>query len=205
MTRRLACEHRGMSGTKPNHAVAVIGGATAGAEIAHRLAERGIAVSVFDQNPRPYGKVEDGLPRWHVGLRTKEYANIDSKLSSPGVSFVPNTKIGEDISFEEIVNSWGFSAVVLANGAWRDRSLPIEGADEWIGKGLLYQNPFVIAFNHGEDDAYDGPTFPILDNALVIGGGLASVDVAKIHTLSLTVAKLAERGIDSNVEQLEVK
>ena len=193
------------SPNQPSHAVAVIGGATAGAEIAHRLAERGIAVAVFDQNKRPYGKIEDGLPRWHVGLRTKEYANIDSKLSTGDVHFVPNTKIGEDIGFLELVREWGFSAVVLANGAWRDRPLPIEGADAWVGKGLLYQNPFVIAFNHGEDEAYDGPTFPILDDTLVVGGGLASVDVAKIHTMTLTVEKLAERGIDVDIEQLEVK
>jgi len=194
-----------MTRPNPSHAVAVIGGATAGAEIAHRLAERGIAVAVFDQNRRPYGKIEDGLPRWHVGLRTKEYANIDSKLSTGDVYFVPDTKIGEDIDFLELVREWGFSAVVLANGAWRDRPIPIEGADAWVGKGLLYQNPFVIAFNHGEDPAYDGPTFPILDDTLVVGGGLASVDVAKIHTMTLTLEKLAERGIDADIEGLEVK
>jgi NADPH-dependent glutamate synthase beta subunit-like oxidoreductase len=194
-----------MTRPNPSHAVAVIGGATAGAEIASRLAERGIAVAVFDQNPRPYGKIEDGLPRWHVGLRHKEYATIDSKLSNPGVHFVPRTKIGEDISFDEIVHDWGFSAVVLANGAWRDRPLPIEGADAWVGKGLLYQNPFVIAFNHGEDEAYAGPHFPILDDTLIVGGGLASVDVAKIHTLTLTTLKLAERGIEVGIEELEVR
>ena len=48
---------------QPRHAVAVIGGATAGAEMAGRLAEQGVAVAVFEQNPRPYGKIEDGLPR----------------------------------------------------------------------------------------------------------------------------------------------
>lgn len=194
-----------MTRPTPRHAVAVIGGATAGAEIASRLAERGIAVAVFDQNPRPYGKIEDGLPRWHVGLRTKEYANIDAKLSTPGVHFVPNTKIGEDIDFAELVNDWGFSATVLANGAWRDRPLPIEGADAWVGKGLLYQNPFVIAFNHAADPSYAGPRFPILDDTLIVGGGLASVDVAKIHTLTLTIARLAERGIEVEIEDLEAR
>jgi len=49
-------------------AIAVIGGATAGAEVAHRLAEAGAFVAVFEQNPRPYGKIEDGLPRWHHEL-----------------------------------------------------------------------------------------------------------------------------------------
>jgi NADPH-dependent glutamate synthase beta subunit-like oxidoreductase len=50
----------------PQHAVAVVGGATAGAEAAGMLAARGVTVVVFEQNPRPYGKIEDGLPRWHV-------------------------------------------------------------------------------------------------------------------------------------------
>jgi ferredoxin--NADP+ reductase len=194
-----------MSRPTSTHAVAIVGGATAGAEIASRLAERGIEVAVFEQNSRPYGKIEDGLPRWHAGLRAKEYANINGKLSSPSVHFVPDTTIGRDIAFPELVDDWGFSAVVLANGAWRDRPLPIEGAEEWVGKGLLYQNPFVIAFNHAEDPAYAGPTFPILDDVLVVGGGLASVDVAKIHTLTLTRQQLAERGIDVTVEELDVK
>ena len=63
---------------KPTHCVAVIGGAVAGAEVAGVLADRGIEVVVFEQNARPYGKIEDGLPRWHVALRHKEYDSIAS-------------------------------------------------------------------------------------------------------------------------------
>jgi NADPH-dependent glutamate synthase beta subunit-like oxidoreductase len=187
------------------HAVAIIGGATAGAEVASRLAERGLLVAVFEQNLRPYGKIEDGLPAWHVKLRHKEYETIVKKLSTPGVHFVPQTCIGRDIAFPELVNEWGFSAVVLANGAWKDRALPVEGADAYVGKGLVYQNPFVIAFNHLEDPRYDGETFEILDDTIIVGGGLASIDVAKIHTLGLTQARLAERGIEVDIEDLEVK
>ncbi|NRA10176.1 MAG: NAD-binding protein, partial [Myxococcales bacterium] len=113
---------------KPSHFVAVIGGAVAGAEVASCLAERGIEVAVFEQNPRPYGKIEDGLPRWHVALREKEYQSVGERLSREGVHFVPNTGIGRDIPFRALVEEWGFSGVVLACGAWRDRPLPIEGA-----------------------------------------------------------------------------
>jgi flavin-dependent dehydrogenase len=62
-----------MSERAPQFVVAVVGGATAGAEAAGMLAARGITTVVFEQNPRPYGKIEDGLPRWHVKLRKKEY------------------------------------------------------------------------------------------------------------------------------------
>jgi NADPH-dependent glutamate synthase beta subunit-like oxidoreductase len=187
------------------HIVAVIGGATAGAELAGRLAERGVRVVVFEMNPRPFGKIEDGLPRWHVGLRQKEYETIREKLSRPGVEFVPNTKIGRDIPFDAVAREWGFSAVILANGAWRDRPLPVEGADAYVGRGLVYQNPFIIWFNHAGEKAYAGERFTPADGALVVGGGLASIDVAKVLMLETTRAKLRERGIDVDMVELEVK
>ncbi len=119
-------------------ASAVVGGATAGAEAAGIFADHDILSVVFEQNARPYGKVEDGLPRWHIGLRSKEYATIDQKLTAPDVHFIPNTKIGPDLELRELVEDWGFHAVVLANGAWRDRPLPIEGVDAYEHRGLVY-------------------------------------------------------------------
>jgi NADPH-dependent glutamate synthase beta subunit-like oxidoreductase len=188
-----------------SHFVAVIGGAVAGAEVAGTLAERGVQVAVFEQNPRPYGKIEDGLPRWHHALRRKEYESIGRRLSHPNVHFVPNTGIGADIDFRELVNEWGFSGVVLAIGAWRDRPLPVEGADEWIDKGLVYQNPFVIWFNHANEAGYAGQCFEPRDGVMVIGGGLASIDVVKILMLETARAKLAERGIEEPMLEMEVK
>ena len=55
------------------------------------------------------------------------------------------------MDFRELVEAWGFTGVVLANGAWRDRPVPVEGADDWVGKGLVYQNPFIVWFNHAEE------------------------------------------------------
>ncbi|MBW2314438.1 MAG: FAD-dependent oxidoreductase [Deltaproteobacteria bacterium] len=191
--------------TTPRYAVAIIGGATAGAEIAARLAEHGVEVTVFEQNPRPYGKIQDGLPRWHSALRRKEYETIAKKLGQPAVHFVPNTKIGADIDFAELANDWGFTGVVLATGAWHDRPLPVEGADDYIGRGLVYQNPFIIWFNHANEAGYDGPSFEPVDGALVVGGGLASIDVAKALMLENTRIALAKRGIEVDVVELEVK
>ena len=191
--------------TVPTPCVAVIGGATAGAEVAGRLAERGVVVVVFEMNPRPYGKIEDGLPRWHVALRNKEYDNIRAKLSLPNVLFVPDTKIGRDIDFKQLVTEWGFTSVVLANGAWRDRPLPIDGIDAYVGKGLVYQNPFIIWFNHSHEPGYAGETFATPDGAIVVGGGLASIDVVKVLMLTNVVQALAARGIEVDLVELEVK
>ncbi|MFP6640363.1 MAG: FAD-dependent oxidoreductase, partial [Myxococcota bacterium] len=188
-----------------NQVVAIVGGATAGAEVASRLAQRGIQVVVFEQNGRPFGKIEDGLPRWHEALRKKEYGTISTKLSLPLVEYVPNTRIGRDIDFEDLVNGWGFTSVILANGAWRDRPLPIKGSDDYLNKGLIYQNAFVIAFNHAEDPLWPGERPEVIDDSIVVGGGLASIDVAKIVTLTCTQRALAERGIETSIVQLETK
>ena len=107
------------------HVVAIFGGAVSGAEAAHQLTQQGIRCIVFDQNLLPYGKIEDGLPKWHAKLRDKEEAKKEKKLSHPLVTFVPGVKLGRDLDFEDVVQNWGFSAIFLATGAWRDRPLAI--------------------------------------------------------------------------------
>src|SRR5689334_18609774 len=160
---------------RPYHFVAIVGGAIAGSVAAEILADQGIRVAVIEQNTRPYGKIEDGLPRWHVEQRKQEYARIDARLKKPGVFYVPSTRLGRDITFEDIRNGWGFSAIILANGAWRDRDLGIPGAEQFIGKGLVVQNSLVYWYNHRNERGYDGPRYESPDETLVVGGGLASI------------------------------
>jgi NADPH-dependent glutamate synthase beta subunit-like oxidoreductase len=193
-----------VSDETPQHAVAVIGGATAGAEAAGLLAGAGITVVVFEQNPRPYGKIEDGLPRWHTKLRRKEYDTINAKLTRPGVHYVPLTKVGRDVDFRELVAEWGFSAVVLAHGAWRDRPLAVEGVDRFVGKGLVYQNDFIHWFNNSVERSYAGVQYDVPDGAIVVGGGLASIDVVKVLQIEAVRRVLAEQGIDEDMHRLEV-
>jgi ferredoxin--NADP+ reductase len=185
--------------------VAIVGGATAGAEVAAALASRGIETVVFEQNDRPYGKIEDGLPRWHVALRRKEYATINEKLARPHIHFVPRTKLGRDLDFEEVVRRWGFTSVVLSIGAWRDRPLPIAGADAYIDRGLVYQNSLIYWFNHFVEKSYSGPIYEIPDGTIVVGGGLASIDVVKVLQLENTRRALQARGIEEDLVNMEVR
>jgi len=186
------------------HVVAIVGGAVAGSEAALIAAERGALALVIEQNARPYGKIEDGLPRWHVALRDKEYARIDQNLSHANILFVPRTRLGRDLAWETLTGpELGLSAVVLANGAWRDRPLPIAGIERFVGKGLLYQNAFVYWFNHRLDPGYAGPRYEVPDGAIVVGGGLASIDVVKIINFELYGRALAARGIEVDAETME--
>ena len=105
------------------HFVAIIGGSVAGSEAAALLADNDHRAIVFDQQKLPYGKIEDGLPCWHVGLRDKEENAIDGRLTHPNVRYVPGFRLGSDGRLEELLDDWGFSAVIIAIGAWHDRKI----------------------------------------------------------------------------------
>lgn len=190
-----------MSGTN-RHVVAIFGGACAGSTAADLLAARGVEVVVFEQNARPYGKIEDGLPRWHRDQRRLEYKRIDGRLDRPNVHLVPRTRLGVDLHFDDVTH-WGFSAVLLANGAWRDRPLDVPDADRWIDRGLVYQNPFIYWFNHACEASHAGRRYDVPPGALCIGGGLASIDVVKVFQLETYGRALRARGIDVAMQALE--
>ena len=185
-----------------HHFVAVIGGAISGSVAAEILADQGIRVAIFEQNTRPYGKIEDGLPRWHVEQRKEEYGRIDARMKKPNVYFVPSTKLGRDFDLPQLFK-WGFSAVIMANGAWRDRELGVPEAEQYVGKGLVYQNPFIYWYNHKNEKDYRGPRYETPDGAVVVGGGLASIDVVKVLQLENYERALKARGIETSMHELE--
>ena len=177
-------------------AVLIIGGAVSGSTAAKKLTAEGVRCVIIDQNHMPYGKIEDGLPRWHEKQRTKEYSKIDDIMCHELVDFVPLTRLGKDISFEDIYNiDW--SCVYFANGAWKDRPFPISEIERF--SNFYYQNPFVYWFNHYHENGYSGPSVEIKENALVIGGGLASIDVCKIIQL-----ELARQKVESKIEDFDI-
>jgi ferredoxin/flavodoxin---NADP+ reductase len=192
-----------MNETTNRYVVAVVGAATAGSEIARILAVRGVRVIVIEQNPRPYGKIEDGLPRWHVKQRKDEYEEINKRLDHPNIDYMPLTRMGRDISFDELHTGWGLSAIVLTHGAWRDRPFPVQNADEFVDHGLIYQNPLIYWFNHYPEKSYTGPRYVPVPGAIVIGGGLASFDVVKVLQIEKTLRALRARGIAEEMLRLE--
>ncbi|MFZ0389770.1 MAG: FAD-dependent oxidoreductase [Calditrichia bacterium] len=188
--------------TDHKYVVAIFGGGVAGSEAAFQLSQKGITSVLFEQNPLPYGKIEEGLPKWHIKLRDSEEEKIDQKLNQPEVHYVPGKRLGEDLPLQAVLGL-GFNAVLLAVGAWHDRPLPIEGIDSFVGKGLYYQNQFVTSFNHQHEPDYKGQRCEIADGAVVIGGGLASLDVIKILMLETTLQALREKNIETDLFTLE--
>ncbi len=190
---------------KKSHYVAIIGGSVSGSEAAAMLANQGVRAVVIDQNALPYGKLEDGLPKWHHNLRDKQEAEIDKKLDQALIRFIPNLKIGRDFAFKDLADL-GFTAVILANGAWKDRPLPVPGIDQFKDKQLIYQNDLLKWYNHYHEPDYKGKRYDIKDGAVVIGGGLASLDVMKIVMMELVEKALKEKlGKDIVVDQFAME
>lgn len=186
------------------HFVAIIGGSVAGSEAAYLLAENDHRAIVFDQKSLPYGKIEDGLPNWHIGLRDKEEDAIDRRLSHPNVRFVPGFSLGKDALLEDLLDKWGFSAVIIAIGAWHDRKIEVEGIEKFYNNGVVKQNDLVYWFNHKHEPNYSGPRYNLKNNTAIVGGGLASLDMAKIVMIELVKAGLSKiKGIDVDVFTLE--
>jgi len=188
---------------RESYYVAVFGGAVAGSEAVDIMVKSGIKVVVFEQNALPYGKIESGLPKWHIKLRDKQEYKIDDRLDNPDVHYIPNCTLGKNVHFDDVLNNWGFNAVLLATGAWKDRALPVDGIDSFLGRGFYYQNPFVQWFNLCHDPDYAGPEFKIEDGAIIIGGGLASIDVAKILMIEAFKKAINRLGKNLNTNEIE--
>ena len=188
-----------------NQYVAIFGGAAAGSEAAFQLSQKGINVILFEQNALPYGKIETGLPKWHHKLRDRQEALIDERLNHSLIKFVPSVRLGKDLDIRDVSENWGFSVVLLATGAWRDRPLPVKGIDEFIGREFYYQNALSDWFNNNHDPNYNKYDYHIPDGTIIIGGGLASIDVAKITMIETVKDALAAKGIQVDALTLEKK
>jgi NADPH-dependent glutamate synthase beta subunit-like oxidoreductase len=80
----------------------------------------------------------------------------------------------------------------------------VPGVEDFVGNGVAYQNPFIQWFNHKNERAYDGPEFEVPETGVVVvGGGLASLDVIKVVQLELYERALARRGFKTDMYELE--
>lgn len=111
--------------------VAIIGGGPMGLSAAYFLRQQGHDVTIFDAMPKLGGMLRYGIPEYRLPKEVLD-AEIDI-IRSMGVEIIPNTKIGEDLSFDTVRSD--FDAVLLGIGAWVSTGVgcPGEDADGVIG------------------------------------------------------------------------
>jgi len=124
------------AGKRNGKTVAVVGGGPAGLSAARELARMGYAVTIFEAEQEAGGLNTYGI----VSFRLPQHISFweVNQVKSLGVEIKTNTKVGKDVSADELLNT--YDAVVLAAGMGRVPMLGIEGeqldgvydAIEWI-------------------------------------------------------------------------
>jgi len=147
--------------------VAVVGSGPAGLACAEELVRRGHRVTVYEAAPKPGGLLRYGIPGFKL-----EKSVVDRRidyLSRLGVEFIYNTKVGEDIALEGILQR-GHQAVFLATGATVPKHPPLPGIEL---EGIEDALPFLIRNNTEEGTPEDDLTGM---RVVVLGGGDTAMD-----------------------------
>jgi heterodisulfide reductase subunit A-like polyferredoxin len=145
--------------------VAVIGAGPSGLTAAADLADKGIAVTVYESRNTAGGMLYWGIPQYRL---PKEILDYEIELiRRRGVKIVLNCIVGKDISFGDLQKD--FDAVYISAGAHVSRKLGISGEDK---KGVLYGVEFLKQVGTHEKPVLSG-------KVTVIGGGNVAVDVAR--------------------------
>lgn len=146
---------------KTGKTVAVIGGGAAGLTAAWHLARQGHAVTVYEEDAKLGGKMEQVIPRGRLPQET--LAKELKRIEDMGVTFKPNTKVDKN-AFENLRKT--HDAVVVATGGHVGRVIPWPG-HERIVKGI----DFLKAVNRGEQPK-------VGKRVIVIGCGNSGMDAA---------------------------
>jgi formate dehydrogenase beta subunit len=157
---------RGSTDPKPNGLkVACIGAGVASLTCAHDLLRLGYAVDIFEMMRMPGGMLTYGVPtyRLHNEIAINECAAIEHL----GAKIYYNTKVGRDITFNELQEK--YDAIFIGIGLWKSRDLPIPGAD---GPDVIRGIEYLRVRCAGE-------SWKIKENMVVVGGGNVAFDVAR--------------------------
>ncbi len=147
------------------HKVAIIGSGPAGLTTAFDLVKKGHEVTVFEALDKAGGMVRYGIPEYRLPYDIMDL-DIDV-ITSLGVKIQHNTKVGVDISMDELRKE--YDAVMLAVGLHVGRSTRIPGSE----------HPQVIQAIDSLRAVTQGVKENIPRKAVVIGAGNVAMDIAR--------------------------
>jgi NADH-quinone oxidoreductase subunit F len=147
--------------------VAVIGAGPAGLTASLRLAQQGYPVTLFEKLPVLGGMMAVGIPDYRMPRDLLDF-EIEGMLRA-GIEVQLEKALGTDYTIDSLMDD-GYSAVVLAIGAHRCRTLGIEGEDkESVYPGVDFLRD--VAMDHAPD--LSGKRVG------VVGGGDVAIDAAR--------------------------
>ena len=147
--------------------IAVIGAGPSGLTAAYFLALMGHAVVVFEEHDKPGGMLRYGIPEYRLPKKRLD-EDINAILKAGDIEIRTNTKIGRDISFNEIRDS--YDAVFLGLGAQIGNRMPVDNADA---------GNVIPAADFLQDVAGGKPMDLTGKKVVLIGGGNVAMDAAR--------------------------
>jgi len=177
-TTRYARQHGALAIEVPEEKsgkrVAVVGSGPAGITVAEDLVKMGHAVTVYEAWPVPGGVLVYGIPSFKLDKNVVMDKIHD--LEAAGVKFVTNTRIGETITVDKLLEE--YDAVFLGTGAGVEATMNIPGEDlQGIYKATDYLVRANVPFDMLPADKRDKPV--IGKRVAIIGGGDTAVDCAR--------------------------
>jgi dihydropyrimidine dehydrogenase (NAD+) subunit PreA len=113
-------------GEESSLSAAIVGAGPAGLACAAELRKAGIAVTVYDANPRAGGLGDHGIVPWRL---PRETVALDAaEVERAGARLVLNTVVGRDVEPEALLA--GNDAVVVAVGLGHGKRLGVPGEDQ---------------------------------------------------------------------------
>ncbi len=152
---------------EPNgYKVGIVGAGPSGLTAGYYLALRGYDVTIYESNAKAGGMTMYGIPKYRFPLES-----LDKQIEyieKIGVKIKYNTKVGKDISFEQIYKE--SDAVFMGVGFPEAWTLGIDGED---AKGSMQAVNFLHEVNAGEK-------IDVGEKVAVIGGGNVAIDAARV-------------------------
>ncbi len=143
--------------------IAVIGAGPGGLSVAYFLVLKGHEVVVYDSLPGGGGTMRIGPPPYRLPVESID-KDVDY-ISSLGVEFRFNTRVGNDVLFEDLLRD--YEAVYLGIGTTVSRSTGVANADKCkLALDFLRETKI-------------GGSGPVGRMVIVIGGGNVAMDAAR--------------------------